>query len=63
MAKTEMMPSDACQIFYECTGCRAVLRPERGEAYIYVQLQIMKPMQESGTMSSGEEPLSSAIRR
>jgi len=26
--KLEVMPTDACQFFYECTGCKTVLRPE-----------------------------------
>ncbi|MCW8904128.1 GDCCVxC domain-containing (seleno)protein [Sedimenticola sp.] len=25
--KTERMPTDACQWFYECEGCRRLLRP------------------------------------
>ena len=25
-AKTETMPTDACQYFYECTGCGTLLR-------------------------------------
>jgi len=30
-AKTEHMPADACQIFYECTGCGVQLRPKAGD--------------------------------
>lgn len=30
-AKTEAMPTDACQFFYECANCRALLRPHAGE--------------------------------
>jgi hypothetical protein len=26
-AKTEAMPTDACQFFYDCAGCGALLRP------------------------------------
>src|ERR1044072_743509 len=29
-AKTEGMPTDACQISYECTGCGMKLRPKSG---------------------------------
>ena len=27
IAKSEAMPTDACQFFYTCTGCGATLRP------------------------------------
>lgn len=30
-AKDEIMPTDACQWFYECEGCRALLRPKPGD--------------------------------
>ena len=29
--KTETMPSDACQWFYECEQCHAVLKPRPGD--------------------------------
>ena len=28
--RTETMPTDACQYFYECPGCGALLRPAAG---------------------------------
>ena len=28
---SEAMPTDACQYFYECRGCHAVLRPKAGD--------------------------------
>ena len=30
-AKRETMPTDACQFYYECEGCKALLRPKPGE--------------------------------
>ena len=33
--KEEIMPSDACQFFYECTNCHAVLRPKEGDCCVY----------------------------
>lgn len=33
--KTEKMPSDACQFFYDCEGCGAVLRPEPGDCCVF----------------------------
>ncbi|WP_288348891.1 GDCCVxC domain-containing (seleno)protein [uncultured Thalassospira sp.] len=32
---TETMPTDACQYFYDCTGCGAVLRPLPGDCCVY----------------------------
>ena len=33
--KTEVMPTDACQYFYECTGCGVVLKPKPGDCCVY----------------------------
>lgn len=33
--KTETMPTDACQWFYECRQCHAVLRPLPGDCCVY----------------------------
>lgn len=35
VAKTERMPTDACQIFYECTGCGIKLRPKTGDCCVF----------------------------
>ena len=32
---TETMPEDACQYFYECTGCGARLRPRAGDCCVF----------------------------
>jgi len=29
------MPLDACQWFYECTGCGALLEPRRGDCCVF----------------------------
>jgi hypothetical protein len=34
-AKTETMPTDACQYFYECTGCGRLLRPKPGDCCVF----------------------------
>jgi hypothetical protein len=34
-AKTETMPVDACQWFYECEHCRAVLKPQPGDCCVF----------------------------
>lgn len=32
---TETMPTGACQFFYDCKGCGAVLRPKSGDCCVY----------------------------
>ena len=33
--KAEEMPTDACQFFYECENCRAVLKPNKGDCCVF----------------------------
>jgi len=33
--KEEDMPVDACQIFYECENCHAILRPKKGDCCVF----------------------------
>ena len=30
--ESEIIPEDACQYFYQCKGCRVVLKPKKGIA-------------------------------
>ncbi|MGD9657599.1 MAG: GDCCVxC domain-containing (seleno)protein, partial [Methylocystis sp.] len=32
---TETMPTDACQVFYECKGCGALLKPKAGDCCVF----------------------------
>ena len=32
---TEIMPTDSCQFFYECTSCHTVLRPNEGDCCVF----------------------------
>jgi hypothetical protein len=34
-AKAETMPTDACQWFYACAGCGALLRPRPGDCCVF----------------------------
>jgi hypothetical protein len=34
-SKAETMPTDACQFFYECEGCGAILRPKDGDCCVF----------------------------
>ncbi|HEY6336830.1 MAG TPA: GDCCVxC domain-containing (seleno)protein [Alphaproteobacteria bacterium] len=33
--KTEPMPLDACQYFYECASCSTLLRPKPGDCCVF----------------------------
>jgi hypothetical protein len=35
VAKAEIMPTDACQFFYECTGCGTKLKPKSGDCCVF----------------------------
>jgi hypothetical protein len=47
----ETMPTDACQWFYECPSCKAVLRPLEGDCCIYCSYGTVPcpPIQQSGS--------------
>ncbi|MGB9053663.1 MAG: GDCCVxC domain-containing (seleno)protein [Pseudolabrys sp.] len=32
---TESMPTDACQLFYDCKGCGQRLRPKSGDCCVF----------------------------
>jgi uncharacterized Zn finger protein len=34
-AAVEMMPTAACQYFYRCRGCGALLRPKPGDCCVF----------------------------
>jgi hypothetical protein len=34
-SKEEVMPANACQFFYECTGCGVLLRPKPGDCCVF----------------------------
>ncbi|CCG53594.1 Protein of unknown function [Flavobacterium indicum GPTSA100-9 = DSM 17447] len=33
--KDEIMPTDACQFFYECENCKKILRPLDGDCCVF----------------------------
>lgn len=33
--KREIMPTDACQYFYECVQCKTLLRPTPGDCCVF----------------------------
>jgi hypothetical protein len=32
---SEIMPTDACQYFYDCPGCGVLLRPRQGDCCVF----------------------------
>ena len=53
-AKRETMPTDACQFYYECKGCKALLRPKPGDCCVFCSFGSARcpPMQMKATSSS-----------
>ncbi|MDE1949730.1 MAG: hypothetical protein KGL43_10380 [Burkholderiales bacterium] len=41
-ARLETMPADACQFFYECTQCHALLRPKPGDCCVFCSFGSVK---------------------
>ena len=33
--ESEIIPDDACQYFYQCKGCRVVLKPKKGDCCVF----------------------------
>lgn len=55
-AKTEVMPTDACQWFYECESCHAVMRPKADDCCVFCSFGTVPcpPVQEGGQLSCGK---------
>lgn len=53
--RTETMPTDACQYFYDCTVCGAVLRPKRGDCCVFCSYGDVPcpPIQRAGREACG----------
>ncbi|HMU21991.1 MAG TPA: GDCCVxC domain-containing (seleno)protein [Sphingorhabdus sp.] len=53
-SKTETMPTNACQFFYDCTGCGTVLRPLTGDCCVFCSYGTVKcpPIQQDDDCTS-----------
>jgi hypothetical protein len=49
--RTETMPTDACTYFYECEGCKELLKPLPGDCCVFCSYGTVKcpPIQASGS--------------
>lgn len=47
----EVMPTDACQWFYECEECKTILKPLAGDCCVYCSYGTVKcpPIQEGNS--------------
>jgi hypothetical protein len=52
----ETMPADACQFFYECSGCKTLLRPKPGDCCVFCSYGTVPcpPVQAHGKMDCCE---------
>ncbi|MDH3633646.1 MAG: ZPR1-type zinc finger protein [Gammaproteobacteria bacterium] len=52
-SKTEVMPTDACQYYYECGSCHTLLKPNEGDCCVYCSFGTVKcpPIQEGNSCS------------
>lgn len=40
--KREVMPTDVCQLFYECERCKTVLQPKPGDCCVFCSYRSAK---------------------
>ena len=53
--ETELMPTDACQYFYDCKGCGVVLKPKAGDCCVFCSYaDIQCPPMQTGDCCSPE---------
>jgi hypothetical protein len=41
-SKLEIMPTDACQYYYECESCKQLLKPEAGDCCVFCSFGTVK---------------------
>ncbi|HVI91634.1 MAG TPA: GDCCVxC domain-containing (seleno)protein [Dongiaceae bacterium] len=62
----ETMPTDACQYFYECRGCGAILKPKTGDCCVFCSFGSMPcpPVQQEGGQQErpGQQPAASCCK-
>ena len=54
--KREMMPTDACQFFYECVSCKTLLRPKSGDCCVFCSYGSVKCPSRQGEVSGKANP-------
>ena len=56
-AKTQTMPSNACEFYYECENCKVLLRPKPGDCCVFCSYGSVKcpPVQQSSSFSEAND--------
>ena len=51
LATRETMPTDACVFFYECNGCKTLMRPAAGHCCVFCSYGSVRcpPVQQQGS--------------
>ncbi len=55
-AKTETMPTDSCVYFYECAGCKTLLKPKPGDCCVFCSYGDVPCPPVQVARASGEKP-------
>lgn len=57
ISKEEIMPTDACQFFYECSNCGAVIKPKEGDCCVFCSYGTVPcpPIQDSRSCCGSKE--------
>jgi hypothetical protein len=55
--KTEIMPTDACQWFYDCENCKVVLKPKAGDCCVFCSYAtvVCPPVQQGDRQCCGDD--------
>ena len=59
-SREETMPTDACQWFYECVSCKAILKPKPGDCCVFCSFGTVKcpPIQQGDNCQPAPPALS-----
>jgi hypothetical protein len=63
-ATPETMPTDACQFYYECPACHALLRPKPGDCCVFCSFGSVPcpPVQQQGKCCEPQVPMQETFR-
>ena len=60
--EVETMPTDACQFFYDCKGCGALLRPKLGDCCVFCSYgSVPCPLKPEDHLEGTHEPCCAVV--
>ena len=61
--ESEIIPEDACRYFYQCNGCRVVLKPKKGDCCVFCSYGDVKcpSAQRNAECCRAHQPLGSLL--